>query len=192
MKQLLCYFQSCWSRKDLRFHNLTFLLPLCSKKLLIWKISHRNYPLKRRAWGLSVLTSASFYKFTNYFIEVDWLLLNKKLKEYCTSKMCVLIVDTMKSSALQKEILWYLAHLMIYSLFLQYRVMFSWKIGWVGFQWQHTVSARISEFRKKIVLFSFNLNLCLVSSGSWWRSCCGYGQNQLYYQYKFWERRTRE
>lgn len=31
--------------------------------------------------------------------------------------MCVLIVDTMKSRALQKEILWYLAYLLIYSVF---------------------------------------------------------------------------
>lgn len=61
-----------------------------------------------------MLTYVTFYKFSSHFIELGSLLLNVKLKEYCTPEMCVPILDTMKSRALQKEIAWYLVYLLIY------------------------------------------------------------------------------
>lgn len=64
-----------------------------------------------------MLTNVPFNKFASYFNEVDSLLLNVKLKEHCTPEMYILIIDMMKSRPLQKEIAWYLAYLLIYSVF---------------------------------------------------------------------------
>lgn len=72
-----------------------------------------------------MLTYVTFYKFASYFIEVGSLLLNVKLKEYCTPEIYVLILDMMNSRALQKQIAWYLVYLLMYSDFPSIQGKFS-------------------------------------------------------------------